>query len=177
MTHSGLVRSGRVRALALVAVLVLALVAVVPAGAGAKTSRVTRKNACKVLTQAQLQQVFGGAATFQGKAVANKNLDVVCDWAIAANGDRPAGTVRVAVSFAVPPGAYTALKNNAQFEVVDGLGADALFSKATNTLTVFKGGRILRLRGLFNDTTVRPIRVYDPKLLLLVLGKTALPRL
>ena len=57
---------------------------------------VTKKNACKVLTQAQLQQVLGGEATFRGKAVANKNLDVVCDWAISASGDRPAGTVRVA---------------------------------------------------------------------------------
>jgi hypothetical protein len=172
------VHRARLRALALGAVLLAAtLVIAGPAPAGAKTDRITKKDACKVLTKSQLEKVFGADATSQGQVKTNKGLDVLCDWAIAAAGDRPAGTVRVAVSFAVPPGAYKALKNNAQFEVIEGLGADALYSKATNTLTLFKGNRIVRIRGLFNDTTVRPIRTYDPKLLLLVLGKTALPRL
>jgi hypothetical protein len=43
---------------------------------------------------------------------------------------------------------------------------------------VFKGRRILGLSAArFFDASVRPIRTYDPKLLLLVAAKEALPRL
>ncbi len=36
---------------------------------------------------------------------------------------------------------------------------------------------ILKMTGLFNDATVRPIRIYDPQLPLLITAKDALPRL
>ena len=171
------VMPGRVRAFAFVAALLCALCAqaVVPDLAGAASTRVTRKDACKILTKRQLQQLMASTATFQGQN--GTKLDVGCNWAIGASADRPAGTLRLVVSFAVPPGAYKALKSNPQFQVVDGLGVDALYSAGNGTLSVFKGTRILRLRGLFYDATVRPIKTYDPKLALLVLAKAADARL
>ena len=168
-------KAGRFLALA-TAVLVVAALMATPLAAGAKTTRVTKKDACKILTKRNLEEIFGATATSQGKVA--KKSDFLCKWQIDANGDRPAGPLQVVVSFDLAPGAYDALKNNPQYEVVDGLGADALYQPRSATLSVFKGRRILGLSAArFFDASVRPIRTYDPKLLLLVAAKTAIPRL
>jgi hypothetical protein len=161
---------------ALLAALVL-VQGVAPELAAAKSTRVTKKDACKVVTKAQLERDLGGTATVQPSGIANKGLDVGCSWAIGASGDRPAGTIRMVVSFAVPAGAYAALKDNPQYQVIDTLGAKSLYVKGSGTLYVFKSGRILKMTGLFNDATVRPIRIYDPQLPLEITAKDALPRL
>jgi hypothetical protein len=168
-------KTGRLVALATAVLLVAGLV-FAPTAAGAKSKRVTKKNACKILTKKDLEQIFGASATFQGQVA--KKSDFLCKWQVDANGDRPAGPVQIVVSFDLAPGAYDALKNNAQYEVVDGLDADVLYQPRSATLSVFKGRRILGLSAArFFDTTVRPIRTYDPKLLLLVAAEKAIPRL
>jgi hypothetical protein len=140
------------------------------------TRRVEKANACKVLTRAQIEQVLGGEA----QRVARRRVgpDVECDWSVASGGDRPAGSLSVGVSFDVPPGAYPALTNNPGFEVIEGIGdADALYQPFTGTVNVFKGRRILKVRGVFNDATTRPIRSYDARTELLELAKLAEARL
>ena len=140
------------------------------------TKRVEKDTACKVLTRAQIEQVFGGAAM----RVARRRVgpDVECDWSVAGVGDRPAGSLSIGVAFDVPPGAYPALTNNPGFEVIEDIGdADALYQPFTATLNLFKGRRILKVRGVFNDATTRPIRSYDPRRELLELGTLAEARL
>ena len=52
--------------------------------------------------------------------------------------------------------------NNPGFEDVPGIGSsDALFQRLIARLNVFKGRRILKLQGVFNDTTTRPITTFD----------------
>jgi hypothetical protein len=140
------------------------------------TKRVEKANACKVLTRAQIEQVLGADA----ERVARRRVgpDVECDWSVASGGERPAGSLSVGVSFDVPPGAYPALTNNPGYEVIEGIGdADALYQPLTGTLNLFKGRRILKVRGVFNDATTRPIRTYDARAELLELANLAEARL
>ncbi len=138
--------------------------------------RVKKSNACKVLKRAQIEEVLGGDA----QRVARRRVgpDVECDWTVAASGERPAGSLSIGVSFDIPPGAYPALTNNPGFEVVEGIGdAEALYQAFTGTVNLFKGRRILKVRGIFNDVSTRPIRSYDARTELLELATLAETRL
>jgi hypothetical protein len=146
-----------------------------PSTTVAPKDRVTRKKPCRVLTKTDLQRALGATATSTGNSISGALA--VCRWSVDANGDRPAGLLRVGITFGVPKGAYQALSKNAQYVVVDGLEANALYQPSTGTISIFKGTTIVTIRGTFVDTTVRPVRPYDAEPLLTGLAQTVIPKL
>lgn len=144
-------------------------------GKTGKVAKVTKKKPCRVLTASEIRQVFGARATSNGNSVTPASA--VCRWTVDANGDRPSGTLRIGVALGVPKGAYDALVKNPSYVVVEGVGADALYQPSTGALSLFKGTSIVTIRGVFFDASVRPIRTYDAKDLLVGLAQVAIPKL
>jgi hypothetical protein len=139
--------------------------------------RVDIKHGCKVVKRSDLESVLGGVATSNGDV--RQGPDWLCRWTIGADGERPAGTLKVNVAFKVPPGACDALSKVARYETLDGTDGldDAVFEPLVARLTVCKKKRIVVLQGVFNDASVRPIRTYDARAELVELAGVAQSRL
>jgi hypothetical protein len=153
----------------------IAMLATVTFASAAPPARAATKNPCKVLKQSEIQQAFG-AAVSSGKQGVATAVSKQCEYNVAANGDRPSGTVVVHVMTTRAKPAYKGLKKMTNtYAPLEGV-PNALWSEKLHAVNVLKGNVLLGVQGGFTITDPLPVHFYDDQTPLTQLAQTGAAR-
>src|SRR3954454_16718113 len=115
--RAGMVSGTAVAVLALTVAAIGVVTSVVDVGSAGAAGPA---NACKVLKQSEVQRAFGGTVG-SGKKGFSTPASAQCEYSVAANGDRPDGTVIVHLTTTGAKAAYAALKKTSRYVPLDGV--------------------------------------------------------
>jgi hypothetical protein len=160
------------RAGGLLVVVALALAAVVvPASpSGAEVT-----NPCKVLKRSELQYALG-ATVAPGRIAPSTSASRQCEYQVAADQDRPLGTIVVLVRNTGAEKRFRELARRASSEMVDGL-ADAIWSPNRRAIDVLAGDTLLGIQGNFLRADALPLAFSDVEVPLTALARVGAQRL
>jgi hypothetical protein len=154
---------------------ILAAVAIGCAVAGRSTP--ATKNACEVLTEGEIANVFGGTVSERKKDATHTSSR--CEYDVGADGERPAGFVIVQVVFAEAKAAYDDLKKpGSGYTPIPEL-SNALSNETLRIVDVLSGDVLVGVQGIFVDDLMVPVpaHFYGVQNELVELAKVGMTRL
>jgi hypothetical protein len=144
--------------------------ATVRAAAGAADA-----NPCKVLKRSEIRKAFAGTVS-SGRKDFSTPVTTQCEFFVAANADRPPGTLVVHLRTTHARTTYDALKKQARrYAAVDGV-PNALYSDTSHVVQLLKGRTLVGIHAGFTITDPLPIHSFDSEAQLTQLAQLAATR-
>jgi hypothetical protein len=132
-------------------------------------------NPCKVLRRSEIQKAFAGTVS-SGRKGFSTPVTTQCEFSVAANADRPPGTLVVHLRTTHARATYDGLKKQARrYASVDGV-PNALYSGTSHVVQLLKGDTLVGVQAGFTITDPLPVRTFDDEAQLTQLAQLAANR-